>query len=98
MSKTLYATQPPTFQSRMKVPSMGFSDHFVQNVQSTPESLKRLDDQKRIDENKLSDQEILESTEEIYFQESPKCDVYILNVCCLHKTNTFFYYLNFKIL
>lgn len=64
----------------MKVPSMGFSDHFVQNVQSTPESVIRLSDEKKFDENKLSDQEILESTEEIYFQESPKCDIYVLNV------------------
>lgn len=68
----------------MKIPSMGFSEHFIQNVSQIPESTKKIEKPDESDSynsiTKLSDQEILESTEEIYFEENVNTDVYVLNV------------------
>lgn len=67
----------------VKIPAMGFSDYFIQNLATTPNSRPSIDSNKQevvSESNKLSDQEILESTEEIYFQEDVNTEVYELKV------------------
>lgn len=66
-----------------KIPAMGFSDYFIQNLANTPNSRPSIEKNNSVEvseSNKLSDQEILESTEEIYFQEDVNTDVYELKV------------------
>lgn len=78
----------------MKIPLMGFSEHFIQNVSEIPESTRKLETKPdRVEGNsynsssaKLSDQEILESTEGIYFEENVNTDVYVLNVSMVKKS------------
>lgn len=81
---------------------MGFSDH---NVSLVPDSYlnTRLKEEKDetdaaksvLDNSKLSDQEILESTEAIYFTENVDTGIYELKVSyCWISINVF----NFKVL
>lgn len=63
---------------------MGFSDYFIQNLSDVPDSVPS---KSQHDENcednesqKLSDQEILESTDQIYFQENVDTEDYELKV------------------
>jgi len=69
----------------MQIPQMGFSDHTLHNISLIPESYassrknsKIDDDENKLDENstKLSDQEILESTEAIYFTDNVDMELY----------------------
>lgn len=81
--KLVYHLQQP-----LQIPQMGFSDH---NVSLVPDSYfnTRIKDEKdetdadKSDEKtKLSDQEVLESTEAIYFTENVDAGVYELKVGC----------------
>jgi hypothetical protein len=70
---------------------MGFSDHTIHNVSLIPDNymnLQRSKDEKdgkdnepkENDSEKLSDQEILESTEAIYFTQNVDTGIYELKV------------------
>lgn len=60
---------------------MGFSEYFLQNLSSpieTPTTTTKIT--KLPADRRLPDQEILDATEEIYFQESVNCGEYELKV------------------
>lgn len=62
---------------------MGFSEYFIQNLSSpieTPTTTTKQSSHKIPTDRRLPDQEILDSTEEIYFQESVNCGEYELKV------------------
>lgn len=69
---------------------MGFSEHFIHNLASPldqPQPIneksdkeKQLDRQHSGDFRRLPDQEILDGTEEIYFQDGVNCEEYELRV------------------
>lgn len=68
---------------------MGFSDHTIHTVSLIPESYMSLDakskdaaveDSQLNESTKLSDQEILESTEAIYFAENVDTGIYEMKV------------------
>jgi hypothetical protein len=67
---------------------MGFSDHTIHNVSLVPDSylntrtkeLREEAEGDKSDEAKQSDQEILESTEAIYFTENVDTGIYELKV------------------
>lgn len=64
---------------------MGFSDHTIHNVSLVPDTYmnSRKDETDAVESsetNKLSDQEILESTEAIYFAENVDTGIYELKV------------------
>lgn len=75
------------------IPQMGFSDHTLHNASLVPSSYlnsraKDEKDEPDSDENhlsELSDQEILESTEAIYFTDGVDTGVYELKVCIYHS-------------
>lgn len=58
---------------------MGFSEYFIQNVAGTPEPAKA-QRAKGPEAYRLSDQEILESIEEVYYEEDIDAGVYVLKV------------------
>ncbi|XP_055684876.1 syndetin [Lutzomyia longipalpis] len=65
----------------MKIPAMGFSDYFIQNVQTSsiqtaPSTAKAPHGDSS--EARLSDQEILEATEGIYFEDGAHTSLYEL--------------------
>uniref|UniRef100_A0A1B0EX96 Vacuolar protein sorting-associated protein 54 N-terminal domain-containing protein n=1 Tax=Phlebotomus papatasi TaxID=29031 RepID=A0A1B0EX96_PHLPP len=64
----------------VKIPAMGFSDYFIQNVQaSSIQSVPSTEKSKIPDsEVRLSDQEILEGTESIYFEDNANTSIYEL--------------------
>jgi hypothetical protein len=77
---------------------MGFSEHFYNNISIVPDSYSSSSKSKNRDQTdgevsgetgeasgsqKLSDQEILESIEAIYFTESVDTGIYELKVCFL---------------
>ena len=72
---------------------MGFSDYFIQNVSITPDIIQtqanKYNPQTDYEVNCLSDQEILESTEDIYFNENVNTDVHELNVSNLNSSVAF---------
>lgn len=62
---------------------MGFSDYFIQNVSSTPDATPKDRKPKSLqstEDNKMSDQEILEGIERIYFEENADLATYELKV------------------
>lgn len=69
---------------------MGFSDHTIHNVSLIPDNYMNLrskdekdgkdEDSKENESEKLSDQEILESTEAIYFTSNVDTGIYELKV------------------
>lgn len=68
---------------------MGFSEYFIQNLSSpieTPTTTTKIS--KLPTDRRLPDQEILDATEEIYFQDNVNCGEYELKVkncialCC----------------
>lgn len=71
---------------------MGFSEHFLHNLANPldkPHALNEQSDKERQlaqqhsgDFRRLPDQEILDGTEEIYFQEGVNCEEYELRVRC----------------
>ena len=69
---------------------MGFTDH---NVSLVPDSYlnnrgkneDETDAEKSDEKSKLSDQEVLESTEAIYFTENVDTGIYELKVCLMVK-------------
>lgn len=72
---------------------MGFSDHSIHNVSLVPDTYmnSRAKDEKDSAENdkaiesaRLSDQEVLEEVEAIYFTENVDSGVYELKVCQLN--------------
>ncbi|GAB0094360.1 Syndetin [Sergentomyia squamirostris] len=64
----------------LKIPAMGFSDYFIQNVQaSSVQTVPSSEKAKREESSaRLSDQEILESTEDIYFTENANTAIHEL--------------------
>lgn len=65
----------------IKIPAMGFSEYFIQNLSSpieTPTTTTKI--AKLPTDRRLPDQEILDATEEIYFQENVNCGEYELKV------------------
>ncbi|XP_037908904.1 syndetin isoform X2 [Hermetia illucens] len=65
----------------VKIPAMGFSDYFIQNVSSTPDATPKDRKPKSLqstEDNKMSDQEILEGIERIYFEENADLATYEL--------------------
>lgn len=80
----------PLHQLRnVKIPAMGFSsEHFVQNENDlraatdavVHKSQKDLVSGSAADPRRLPDQEILDSTDDIYFQENVNCEEYELRV------------------
>ena len=76
-------------QQPIQIPQMGFSDHSIHNVSLVPESYmsSRMKDEKDSadaeasnESARLSDQEVLEEVEAIYFSENVNVDVYTLKV------------------
>lgn len=68
---------------------MGFSEYFIQNLSSpieTPTTTTKIP--KLPADRRLPDQEILDGTEEIYFQDNVNCGEYELKV----RVNMFFLY------
>lgn len=77
-------------QQPLQIPQMGFSDHSIHNVSLVPETYlsSRAKDEKDSSEaeisnesTRLSDQEVLEEVEAIYFAENVNIDEYELKVC-----------------
>lgn len=73
---------------------MGFSDHSIHNVSLVPDTYlnSRAKDEKDSEESdranesaRLSDQEVLEEVEAIYFTENVDSGVYELKVCQLDE-------------
>ncbi|XP_070507161.1 syndetin [Chironomus tepperi] len=66
----------------MQIPQMGFSDHTLHNLSLIPESYassrknSKIDGDEDENSTKLSDQEILESTEAIYFTDNVDMELY----------------------
>ncbi|KAJ6638777.1 Syndetin [Pseudolycoriella hygida] len=63
----------------VKIPAMGFSEYFIQNLSNpieTPTTTTKV--AKLSSDRRLPDQEILDGTEEIYFQENVNCGEYEL--------------------
>jgi hypothetical protein len=81
------------FQQPLQIPQMGFSDHSIHNVSLVPDTYlnSRAKDEKDSAESdkanesatRLSDQEVLEEVEAIYFTENVDSGVYELKVCQL---------------
>lgn len=68
----------------MQIPQMGFSDHTIHNISLIPESYssaKKIETDEKPQENYVkSDQEILESTEAIYFTENVDMELHEVKV------------------
>ena len=76
-------------QEPLQIPQMGFSDHTIHNVSLIPDSYTNKKVEKEVSEvdgkdseetfrKNLSDQEILDSTEAIYFSENVNMELYHL--------------------
>ncbi|XP_055843891.1 syndetin [Episyrphus balteatus] len=66
---------------QMKIPAMGFSDYFIQNVTTEPEVKAKVQQTPTTDDDEnqqKSDQEILEGTESIYFDPESNPSLYEL--------------------
>ena len=82
-NKNSFTTKLHSQNRHVKIPAMGFSEYFIQNLSSPTEtpSVDRSNKKHSQDDfRRLPDQEILDATEEIYFQENVNCEEYELRV------------------